>query len=420
MDKLRRDLMREAFDQAVRSVRPDACLSSHLPAPPKGRTLVVGAGKAAAAMAQTLDAHWPKDAPLDGLAITRHGHGAPTTRISVIEAGHPVPDTLGEEAARSALEQAEALGADDLLLCLLSGGGSSVMAAPAKGLTLGDKQDLTTSLLRSGASIDEINCVRKHLSAIKGGRLAAAAAPARVVTLMISDVAGDNPAVIASGPTVADPTTVADARSVLKKYRINPPPRIAHFLGDEPAETPKSDDPVFRNTQAVIIANADDALAAAEPVVQAAGYQTILLGGHLSGDAQAVAQEHAALVLDPSNAGTKFALISGGELTVTVTGEGRGGPNQHYLLALALALKGRPGIHALACDTDGIDGSEDNAGAWIGPDTLAQARHKGLDAEALLRDNNSHEFFRKVGNLILTGPTRTNVNDFRIILIDDL
>lgn len=418
MNSTHQDLMRGAFDRAVFSVRSDACLPRHIPVPPSGRTYVVAAGKAAAAMARTLEAHWPEHAPLDGVAITRHGHGVQTARIRVVEAGHPVPDTEGERAAGSALEHAGSLGPDDMLLCLLSGGGSAVMAAPATGLTLGDKQDLTTALLRSGASIGEINCVRKHLSAIKGGRLTKAAAPARVVTLIISDVTGDDPTVIASGPTVPDPTTTADARAVLRKYNIDSPPRIASVLDSDSAETPKPGDEVFRNSATTIIANADDALAAAVRAVSDAGYRAIVLGGHLDGEARTIGREHAAMALGHLDAGDKVAILSGGELTVSVAGDGRGGPNQHYLLALALALGEQPGIHALACDTDGIDGSEDNAGAWIGPGTLARARHKGLDAEALLRDNNSHKFFRETGNLIITGPTRTNVNDFRIILVN--
>lgn len=412
------NIMRAAFDTAVDAVRPGVCLPRHVPKPPAGRTFVVGAGKAAAAMAQTLEAHWPDDAPLDGLAITRHGHGVPTARIEVIEAGHPVPDTYGERAARRALEQAMVLGPDDMLLCLLSGGGSALMAVPADGLDLKDKKGMTAALLRSGASIVEINCVRKHLSAIKGGRLAAAAAPAQVVSLLISDVAGDDPAVIASGPTVADPATTADACAVLRKYAIEPSPRIAAHLNRAAAETPKPGDIVFRNAQVTVIANADDALAAAARTVRNAGYQPIILGGHLEGDARTVAKEHATLTLEKLDAGGKSAILSGGELTVAVSGRGRGGPNQEYLLALALALQSCPGVHALACDTDGIDGSEENAGAWIGPDTLARARNKGLDAEALLRDNNSHGFFDAIENLVKTGPTRTNVNDFRIILLD--
>jgi len=411
------EIMRGAFDRAVDTARAEVCLTRHLPPPPKGRTLVVAAGKAAAAMAQIVDRDWPKGAELSGLAITRHGHGVPVSRIDVVEAGHPLPDGHGLAAARRALEEAAALGADDLLLCLLSGGGSALLTVPASGLELAHKQSITSQLLRSGASITEINCVRKHLSAIKGGRLAVAAAPARVETLIISDVAGNDPAVIASGPTVADPTSTGDALAIIKNYGLAASPEILVHLETEHAESPKPGDPAFANSVTTVVATADDALAAAADAVTNDGYPPIVLGD-VEGDATLVAREHAMLAQNALKAGRKTAILSGGELTVTMTGSGRGGPNQEYLLALALELKSTPGVWALACDTDGIDGSQDNAGAWIDPGLLARARDKGLDAGALLRDNNSYEFFRGVGHLIETGPTYTNVNDFRILLID--
>jgi hydroxypyruvate reductase len=411
-------IMRRAFECAVKAVEAEVCLPAHLPDPPAGRTLVVAAGKAAAAMARVAEGQWPVDAPLSGLAVTRYGHGVPTSLIEVIEAGHPLPDDAGQGAGRRALIEAEALGLDDMLLCLLSGGGSALMAVPAEGISLADKQAATSALLRSGASISEINCVRKHLSAIKGGRLALAAWPARVVTLIISDVAGNDPAVIASGPTVPDPTTAEDARAILKKYSIDAPPLVRARLKAAPGETPKAGSRAFEHATVSVAATADDALAAATDLVRRAGYEPIVLDGNLEGDAEHVAREHAALALDMAGTGQKRAIMSGGEMTVALSRPGRGGPNQAYLLALALALEGRPGIWALACDTDGIDGSEENAGAWIGPGTLAHARDKGLDAEAFLRENNSYEYFREIGNLIVTGPTRTNVNDFRIVLVN--
>jgi glycerate 2-kinase len=412
------DLMRAAFDSAVHAVAAEECVRTHLPAPPQGRTLVIGAGKAAAAMALEVEAHWPADAPLDGLVITRYGHGAPTTHIQVVEAEHPLPDASGEEAARRIRDIASSAGPDDLVLCLLSGGGSSLMAMPAPGLNRDHKRAVTRSLMRAGATIAEINCVRKHLSAIKGGHLAEAAAPACLVTLMISDVTQDDPSVIASGPTVPDPTTVEDAQTILTKYQVDLPAPVAAHLITKEAETPKPSDVIFAKTTAVVIANADDALAAAADVVQQAGFQPQILGGHLEGDAATIARHHAALITEARRTEAPTAILSGGELTVTLSGEGRGGPNQEYLLALALALGPEDGTFALACDTDGIDGSEDNAGAWITPNTLLRAHQKGLDAAALLRDNNSYEFFRQLGDIVMTGPTRTNVNDFRVILVN--
>jgi hydroxypyruvate reductase len=401
------------FDAAVAAADPARCVPLRLPEPPRGRTYVVAIGKGAAAMAKTVEDRW--SGPLTGIAITRYGHGLPCRRIEVVEAGHPVPDEAGLAAAQRVLEAAAALGADDLLLALVSGGGSALLALPAPGVTLADKQALTRKLLSSGATIGEINCLRKHLSAVKGGRLAAAAAPARVVALVISDVPGDDPATIASGPTVPDPTTLEAARAIVAKYRIDVPAAIARALADPANETPKPGPPV----DVRIVAQARDSLAAAADVAHAAGYAAVVLGDDLEGEARALAAEHAKLASRPG----PVVLISGGETTVTLGqagGEavGRGGRNSEYLLALAIALAGRPGVHAIACDTDGIDGSEDNAGAIIGPETLARAKVAGLDPQACLDLHDAYGFFATLGDLVVTGPTRTNVNDFRAVLIE--
>ncbi|MBM3519065.1 MAG: glycerate kinase, partial [Alphaproteobacteria bacterium] len=384
--------------------------------PPSGRTVVVGAGKAAAAMAAVVEARYP--AALSGLVVTRYGHRVPTERIEVIEAAHPVPDMAGQEAAERMLGLVQGLTPDDLVLCLLSGGGSALLALPAPGITLADKRSTTQALLRSGATIREMNCLRKHLSAIKGGRLAAAAAPARVLTLMISDVPGDDPAVIASGPTVPDPTAFAEARAVLAKYGIAPPTAVTRHLAMAADETPKPGDARLVRASHVIIAAPKDALAAAARLAEAQGYRPIVLGDALEGESRLVAQEHAALARRHSTARGRVALLSGGETTVTIRGTGRGGRNAEYALALALALAGAPGVHAIACDTDGIDGSEDNAGATIAPDTLSRLAALGADAGRLLADNDSYGAFALLGDLVLTGPTLTNVNDFRAILVD--
>ena len=414
-----RTFLRSLFDLAVDAVAAERCLPAHLPPPRKGRTFVVATGKAAAAMARVAEDRWPEGAPLSGIAITRYGHGVITSTLKVIEAGHPLPDDNGTEATREILTECSKLGCDDLLLCLLSGGGSALMAAPAPGITLGDKRDITKALLRSGATIAEMNCVRKHLSAIKGGRLAVVAAPAQTVTLMVSDVAGDDPAVIASGPTVPDPTTHAEARSIIDRYQIKLPAPIAAHLDDAARETPKPGDPMFAGNIATVVATADTALDTAARAAQQAGFHVLNLGGAVEGDATAIAHAHAALVKDAQLTGNATAIMSGGELTVTVSGNGRGGPNQEYLLALAMALGLQNGVSALACDTDGIDGSEDNAGAVITPDSLIRAQQMGLDPATHLRDNNSYEFFEALGDLIVTGPTRTNVNDFRVILVNE-
>jgi hydroxypyruvate reductase len=405
--------LRAMLDAALASAQPAVCVAAHLPKPPAGRTVVVGAGKAAAAMAQAVEAAWA--GPLEGLVVTRYGHGVPTQKIEVVEAAHPVPDTAGRQAAARILDAVQGLSANDLVLCLISGGGSALLALPAPGLTLEDKQAVTGALLRSGATIGEINCVRKHLSAIKGGRLGAACHPARVVSLLISDVPGDDPAVIGSGPTVPDPTSFADARAVLRKYAITEPASVITHLERAEEETPKPGDRRLDSGETRLIAAPAMALAAAAAVAETAGYTPKILGDALEGEARDLARAHAALARG-APAGT--VLLSGGEATVTVAGEGRGGPNAEYALALAVALDGAPGIYATACDTDGIDGTEDNAGAIVAPDTLTRARAAGEDPTARLAANDAYGFFAALGDLVMTGPTLTNVNDFRAILIE--
>lgn len=390
----------------------------HLPPPPKGRTVVVGAGKGAAAMARVVEDHWA--GPLSGLVVTRDGHGVPCRAIEVVEASHPVPDARGRAAAARILGAVKGLRADDLVLCLISGGGSALLTLPAPGIALEEKQAINHALLRSGAAIGEINTVRKHLSAIKGGRLAAAAYPARIVSLLISDVPGDDPATIASGPTVPDPTTSADALAVIEKYAIALPTAIRRRLETGTDESPKPGDPRLAHATATVIARPRQAIDAAIAEARMHGYATLDLGDRVEGEARDIAREHAALALEIANDPARLpaAIISGGELTVTMKGQGRGGPNAEYLLSLAVALDGRTGISAIACDTDGIDGSEDNAGALIEPDTLARAKGLGLDAAAKLADNDSYGFFDALDDLIVTGPTRTNVNDLRAIVIE--
>ncbi|MEC5396686.1 glycerate kinase type-2 family protein [Uliginosibacterium sp. H1] len=412
-------LLRQMADAAIAAVAPARCLPPHLPTPPKGRTVVIGAGKAAAAMAQAVEAHW--DGPLSGLVVTRYGHGADCRHIEVVEAAHPVPDEAGRAAAGRILEMVQGLTADDLVLCLISGGGSALLALPPKGIALADKQAINRALLRSGASIGEMNCVRKHLSAIKGGRLGAACAPARVVTLMISDVPGDDPAVIASGPTLPDATTCADALDILQRHGIAVPANVHAHLASGRGETPKPGDPRFEGHDLKVLATAQQALEAAADVARAAGIKPVILGNALEGESREVAKVHAAIAQQVRQHGQPVAapcvLISGGETTVTVRGKGRGGRNAEFLLALADALNGAPGIHALALDTDGIDGSEDNAGCILSPDSLARAGTKGLSAKRMLADNDGYGFFAALDDLIVTGPTCTNVNDLRLIII---
>ena len=410
------DLLKRLFMAAVDAVTPARCVPPSLPPPPPGRTVVIGFGKAAAAMARAVENHW--SGPLSGVVVTRYGHGGMgTRRIDVIEASHPLPDTQCLIAADAVLAAVAGLTTDDLVICLASGGGSSLMVRPAAGISLADKRAVTGALLRSGATIAEINTVRKHLSEIKGGRLALACRPARVVNLVISDVPGDDASVVACGPTIANHTRATDARAILARYAINVPDSVSRHLDGAAAETPPTDHPGFARVSTQVIATAKTALQAATDVVRAAGLTPVVLGDDLEGEARLVAAGHAVLAREIAKTGKPTVILSGGETSVTVTGSGRGGRNCEYLLALAMALDGQPGIHALAADTDGIDGSEDNAGAVIGPDTLARARALGLNPAQLLAGNDSYSLFTALGDLVMTGPTRTNVNDFRAILI---
>ena len=416
-----RDLLRSLFDAAVEAAQPAVCLPPHLPEPPaNGRTLVIGAGKASAAMAKAVEDHWP--GPLSGLVITRYGHAVPCEQIEIVEAAHPVPDEAGQAAAARILELVQGLTPDDLVLCLISGGGSALLALPAPGLGLADKQAVNRALLKSGATISEMNCLRKHLSAIKGGRLAAAAAPARVVSLLISDVPGDDPSSIASGPTVPDPTGAADALAILEKYAIDAPAAVRARLEAGEDETPKPGDPRLATAETILIASPQDSLEAAARVAREAGLAAHILSDRIEGEARDAALVHAAIARQIAERRQPFAppavLLSGGETTVTVRGQGRGGRNAEFLLALAIALEGVPGVHAIACDTDGIDGSEDNAGALAGPDSLARAEALGLSPRASLANNDGYGLFEALGDLVMTGPTLTNVNDFRAILIE--
>jgi hydroxypyruvate reductase len=386
--------------------------------------VLAGAGKAAAAMARAFETLWPGS--LEGLVLTRYGHAVPCDRVEIVEASHPVPDAAGVRAAQRILALAQGLGPDDQLVFLASGGGSALLALPAPGLTLADKQTVTLALLRSGATIAEINTVRKHLSAIKGGRLAAAAAPARIVTLAISDVPGDDPAVIASGPTVPDATTFADARTVLSKYRIIEPAAVMAHLAAQADETPKPGDPIFAPARFELVASPQGSLRAAAAVALRRNIMPIVLSDRIEGEAREVALVHAAIArqlragefrIGDRAVSLPAVLLSGGETTVTVRGGGRGGRNVEFLLALAVALDGAAGISALACDTDGIDGTEDNAGAILYADSVGRAADYGISAAAALADNDGYGFFAALGDLVITGPTLTNVNDFRAILV---
>lgn len=416
----RRTELLELFEIGVRAADPAVCVPPQLPMPPKGRTLVIAAGKAAASMARAVETHW--DGPLQGIAVTRYGHGVECEHIEVIEAAHPVPDDRGEIAARRLLEGARDLGVDDLALCLISGGGSALLGLPAPGLTLDQKKAINRALLTSGAPIGDMNTVRKHLSAIKGGRLAEAAFPARVHTIGISDVPGDDPSVIASGPTVPDATTQAQALEILRRYGISVPDAVLAHLSDPANETPKPSSPVFNTSSFHMAARPSNMVEAVAGQGRERGYKVISLGADIEGEARDVGLAQARLALETA-AGRKpgdqpVLIVSGGETTVTVThNDGRGGRNCEYLLSLALGLDGHPDICALACDSDGIDGSEENAGALIAPDTLARIRAAGLDPARELQRNNSWSAFDAVGNLVTTGPTRTNVNDLRLILI---
>jgi glycerate 2-kinase len=415
-------LLLALFEAMIGAATPARLLPSRLPLPPRGCTLVVGAGKAAAAMAKAVEDHWT--GPLSGLVVTRYGHGLPCERVEVAEAGHPFPDAAGANAAARLLDLVQGLSAHDLVLALFSGGGSALLTLPAPGLTMAELQEVNRELLRSGATVGEMNCVRKHLSAIGGGRLGAACSPAPVVTFLISDVHGDDPAVIASGPTVADPTTFADARAIAERFRLLLPDAVRRHLEEAADETPKPGDPRLEHGELVMLATPDQALEAAAARARAAGLEPIMLGADLHGESRELAAAHAEMIRDfrdrrrPSD--SLAVLLSGGETTVTVRGTGRGGRNTEYLLALALALERigpGPGIFALAADTDGIDGTEDNAGAFLRPDTFRRATAAGLDARVFLEANDSYGFFQKLGDLVTTGPTRTNVNDFRAILL---
>ena len=422
-----RATLRKLFDAAVAAAHPAGLLAADLPAPPKGRIILLGAGKAAGSMIAAAEAHYldtlglSKDR-LTGLGVARQGYGCATRVVPVLEAGHPMPDQAGVDATADILDLARSAGPDDLVLALLSGGGSANWIAPAGALTLAEKQAITRALLRSGAVIGEINCVRKHLSRIKGGRLAALARPARLVSLAISDVPRDEASAIASGPTVPDPTTLADARAIVAKYGIDLPASARALLEDPAMETPKPGDPLFADAPFTIFARPADSLAAAAEAAKAAGYEPVSLGPDVEGEARAVATAHAAMAKKLMAEGRRAAILSGGELTVTIRGKGRGGPNQEYALALALALDGAKGIAAVAGDTDGTDGgggaASDPAGAFVDETTLARAIAAGLDPAAMLADNDSTGFFEGIGDLLTPGPTLTNVNDLRAILID--
>ena len=431
-----REFLQYLFDAAVTRALPLANTARFLPAPPTaesgGRTVVIGAGKAGGSMAQAVEALWPLDAPLEGLVVTRYGHIPPRPeglpqRIELVEAAHPVPDAAGVAAAQRVLAMVQRLTKNDLVLCLISGGGSSLLSLPAEGLTLDDKQRINKGLLRSGANISEMNCVRKHLSRIKGGRLAAACAPARVVTLTISDVPGDEPSIIASGPTVPDATTCADAIAILKRYGIEVPPAVMAGLESGVLETPKPGDAAFTGHEVHMMATPQQSLEAAVDAARAAGLTAYILSDEMEGESREVGKVHGALARAVALRGQPFSkpcvILSGGETTVTIkkqaegTPKGRGGRAGEFCMGLALALQSQPGVYALAADTDGIDGVEDNAGAFVEPDTLRRATAYGMKLDTFMDRNDAYGFFEVLGDLVVTGPTHTNVNDFRALLI---
>jgi hydroxypyruvate reductase len=408
------------FEAAIASAQPALCVPPFLPAAaPKGRLIVIGAGKASAAMAQAVEAAWPGE--LSGLVVTRYGYAVPCERITIAESAHPVPDAAGLDAAKRMLKLVQGLSADDLVLCLMSGGASALLPLPAEGLTLEDKQAVNRALLASGANISEMNCVRRHLSAIKGGRLAAACHPAKVVTLLISDVPGDNPTDIGSGPTVADPTTCEDALAIIRRYGISVPRAVREMLESGRGETVKPGNPRLAGNEVHIVAAPQMALEAAAAVAREAGYGAHILGDAIEGEARDVGKVMAGLALQVARRGQPFdkpcVLLSGGETTVTIRGQGRGGRNVEFLLSLGVALDGEPGIHALAGDTDGVDGMEEVAGAYLSPDSLDRAWDRGIRPKDSLFANDGHGFFEALGDQVVTGPTLTNVNDFRAILI---
>jgi hydroxypyruvate reductase len=417
-----RALLRDLFDAALAAARPATCLAPYIDKlrPPKGRTVVIGAGKASAAMARAVEDRWRH--PIEGLVVTRYGYGEACKQIEIVEAAHPVPDEKGRAAAGRILDKVKGLSADDLVLCLISGGASALLALPAPGLTLEDKQQVNRALLKSGANIVEMNTVRKHLSAIKGGRLAVAAQPARVLSWLISDVPNDDPGVIGSGPTVPDRTTFADALAVLEKYKIDPPAAVrAHLeagMAGRIEETPKPGDPRLARVETIMVATPKRSLEAAADLARRRGCDVVMLGDNLEGEARDLGAAHARQALNLAKTQDKpTVILSGGETTVTVRGKGRGGRNVEYLLSEAIAADGAQQIWGLAADTDGVDGAEDIAGAVFAPDTLARARAKGRDPKAMLDDNDGHSFFELLGDSLVTGPTRTNVNDFRATLV---
>lgn len=414
------DLLRRLFETAVAAAQPAIALAAVLPSPPKGRTLVLGAGKAAAEMAAALESLW--HGPLAGLVVTRYGHGVPTRFIEVVEASHPVPDAAGQEAAQRLLDLAATAGPDDLILALVSGGGSALLALPPDGVSLAEIQTLYRALLESGADIAQMNRVRKHVSRILGGRLAAAAPQTPMVSLVISDVPGDDPGIIASGPTVPDRSNRQEAQAILAAYGIDPGPALTEWLASPAADTPAPDSPAFAHKRVEVIASPQRSLRAAAAEAERLGLPVLLLGDAIEGEAREVAKVHAGIARSIRQQAAPCAapcvILSGGETTVTVRSKGgRGGRNAEFALGLALALKGLPDVYALAADTDGIDGTEDNAGAFVTPDSLARARQQGLDAAAFLAGNDSYRFFEALGDLLRTGPTRTNVNDFRAVLL---
>ena len=413
-------LLRRMFDAAIASAQPALCLPPHLPTPAKGRTIVIGAGKASAAMAAALEANWP--GPLEGLVVTRYGYAVPCDRIEIVEAAHPVPDAAGLRASERIHALVCGLSADDLVIALISGGGSALLVAPGPGLTLQDKQSVNAALLRSGATISEMNCVRRHLSALKGGRLGAACHPARLVTLLISDVPGDDPMDIASGPTVADATTCGDALAIVDRYRIDLPRGVRESLARGELESVKPDDPRLARSELRMITAPQVALEAAAGVAREAGLPAWILGDSLEGEARDLGKAMAGIARQVRLRGQPFTppcvILSGGETTVTVKGQGRGGRNVEFLLSLGVALDGLAGVHALAGDTDGVDGAEEIAGAVLRPDSLARAWAQGINPRASLDDNDGHGFFTALGDSVITGPTLTNVNDFRAIVID--
>lgn len=414
-----KELLRQLADAAIRAADPSVRVPPILPEPPK-KAIVLGAGKASAAMARAIETAWP-DTDLSGIVVTRYGYEVACDRVEIVLAAHPVPDEAGREAARRILEMAESAQQDDLVIALMSGGGSALLTAPADGITFEEKQEVNRQLLRCGADIGEMNTLRKHVSAIKGGRLAAAASPARVLSILISDVPGDDPAVIGSGPTVPDPTTFADAMHVVEKYGLKLPASVMKHLEKAAAETPKPGDRIFDGNDLIFAAKPDKSIEAAADVARKAGFTVIDLGDRVEGEARDVGREHAEMALacklGDGKAAAPCVILSGGETTVTMTGNGRGGRNTEYLLGVAEKLDGAEGIYAVACDTDGVDGSEDNAGAFVDPTTVARARDTGLSVTDALAGNDAYSLFENIGDLLVTGPTYTNVNDFRAVVV---